>query len=210
MPIYLAKYRPLQSTHRGAAVAARLGIPAYVDSSCRREPDLESDFPSISAVCRAGLFAPKLRESDIVLYVTVKEKYDGLPKHRRLVAILQVIKRCHSHSVAADWYAARNLPVPSNCMVAGNPPKPLAETCGCPGQCGHGAAGLEAWDNLYRERTDKWPWFLICKAAWLDLLSGRKVTDEVADEIVGRRRIRQRLPIRLSPGEYRKFRKLVG
>lgn len=37
MSIYLAKYRPLNSTPEGQRAAARFNIPPYVDGSCRRE-----------------------------------------------------------------------------------------------------------------------------------------------------------------------------
>jgi hypothetical protein len=44
--------------------------PPFIDASCRREPDLESRYPSITALCREGHFAPHLHEGDVVAYMT--------------------------------------------------------------------------------------------------------------------------------------------
>ena len=61
--------------------------------------------------------------------MTVKGKYAGFDgSHRRLTAILKVIKRFESHQEAADWYEASGLAVPGNCMVKSNPPLELDKT----------------------------------------------------------------------------------
>ena len=52
--IYLASYRPLTMNALGKAAIEDFGFPPYVDHSCRREPDFESQFPSISAICRGS------------------------------------------------------------------------------------------------------------------------------------------------------------
>lgn len=126
---YLNSYRPLVMYKRGKSAIQRFGIPPFVDYSCRREPDLESKFPSITALCRGSNFAPRLNESDIVVYLTRKEKYPGYYiRLRRLAAILRVTKRFESHQEAADWYEAKGLAVPGNCMVKSNPPLELDKT----------------------------------------------------------------------------------
>ncbi len=38
-------------------------------NTCRREPDFESQFPAISALCRGKLFAPRLNPDDLVAYI---------------------------------------------------------------------------------------------------------------------------------------------
>jgi len=48
-PTYVVTYRPLESTATGRRVKTD---PPFADGSCRREPDLESKFPSITALCR--------------------------------------------------------------------------------------------------------------------------------------------------------------
>lgn len=82
--------------------------PSFVDASCRREPDFESEYPSISCVCHGDKFAPRLIEGDRVAFLTVKLK---LPRDRaacyRFVAALHVMKRFESHAEAAEWYRAK-------------------------------------------------------------------------------------------------------
>jgi hypothetical protein len=126
---FLNTYVPLVATSAGRAASETHAIPPFVDGSIRREPDLEQPYPSISCLCRAGNFAPRLRASDIVGYMTCKGRY-GEPRepHRRLTAVLEVIAVVPSHAEAAHWYRDRDLPLPSNCMVPGNLPKPLAES----------------------------------------------------------------------------------
>ena len=57
---YLVTYRPLVGNGRGKAAIKQYGLAPYVDDSCRREPDFEAAFPSISGLCRSTRFAPRL------------------------------------------------------------------------------------------------------------------------------------------------------
>jgi len=74
MTIYLAKYVPL--VLEGQNAIAQFDIPPYVDASCRREPDLECELPSISALCRGELFAPHLKEGDEVDHCMATHSYE--------------------------------------------------------------------------------------------------------------------------------------
>ncbi len=126
---YLVTYRPLVRNGRGKAAVKQYGLAPYVDDSCRREPDLEAVFPSISGLCRGTWFAPRLSVSDVVVYLTVKGSYPGHPAaHWRLTAILKVVKKFESHGDAAAWYRARALELPRNCMVPENPLLPMDQT----------------------------------------------------------------------------------
>jgi hypothetical protein len=69
---FLATFHPLIRTSRGRKAVQEYRLPPFIDGSCRREPDFESPFPSITAICRAGNFAPRLRVDDQVVYLTVK------------------------------------------------------------------------------------------------------------------------------------------
>src|SRR5580692_3714674 len=102
MTIYLAKYVPLILD--GQRAVTQFNIPPYVDASCRREPDLECEFPSISALCRGELFAPHLKEGDEVVYITIKNHYGETFRHWRIVARLKIFKRFNTHPEAAAWY----------------------------------------------------------------------------------------------------------
>src|SRR5262245_28127631 len=99
---FLATFRPLIQTSDGRYAAKSNGLAPFIDGSCRREPDFESPFPSITATCRSGKFAPRLQVADRVAYLTVKGKYfnDRQPGWR-LVAVLRVIERFETHTAAA-------------------------------------------------------------------------------------------------------------
>ncbi len=88
---YLNTHTPLVHNGFGRKACEDHGHPPFVDASCRREPDFESPFPSISALCRAQMFAPRLHEGDRVIYMTKKGSAEQGVRH--LVAALEVIKR---------------------------------------------------------------------------------------------------------------------
>jgi len=203
MSIYLAKYRPLNSTPEGQRALARFNIPPYVDGSCRREPDFECEFPSITALCRGDLFAPHLKEGDEVVYITTKDFYGGAFRHWRIVARLEILKRFDSHPDAAAWYRGKVGKLPGNCMVAGNPPLPLSHTTrgasNCAPGCGSIAATLKQWNEHYQKRADTIPVFLACRTIWKELVSPTILTDQVAFQILGSwDRVRSRLPIKIN------------
>jgi hypothetical protein len=206
MSIYLAKYRPLNSTPEGQRAVARFNLSPYVDGSCRREPDFECKFPSITALCREDLFAPHLKEGDEVVYITTKYFYGWAFRHWRIVARLKVLKRFDSHLAAAAWYRSKIGKVPSNCMVPGNPPLPLNQTSRgasnrAPG-CGSAAATLKKWNEHYQKRADTIQVFLACQTVWKQLKSPAILTDSTAFRILGSwERVRSRLPIKISTSE---------
>lgn len=123
---FLASYRPLVHNRFGKDAIQKYGHPPFIDGSCRGEPDLESRFPSITAICRCGMFAPRLNERDQVIYMTKKHAAGhGL---RHLVAALEVVHRFGSHREASEWYVQQVLPLPSNCLVRQNPPLTIDHT----------------------------------------------------------------------------------
>ena len=206
MTAYLAKYRPLLSTPEGQRAAERFKIPPFVDGSCRREPDLESKFPSITALCRGALFAPKLSVGDEVIYITFKNFYRQPSKHWRIVARLRVHRRFESHQHAAQWYRNNVVSLPSNCMVAGNPPKPLSQTLRAESSCGPGCSGsaatLKEWNDHYQKRANDHPVFLACELVWKELNSPAILTQAAALEILKTwDRVNARSPITISQSE---------
>jgi hypothetical protein len=160
-------------------------LPPFIDGSCRREPDFESAFPSITATCRGGHFAPRLSVGDRIAYLTVKGRYFGATAPSwRLVAVLRAIERFESHETAAAWYTGRGLPLPSNCLVEGNPPKPFDATNGNPpadvkarilGEADHQRA-VRLWDAGYRQRVARWPVLIVTEAEFLELRNPPDVT----------------------------------
>lgn len=156
---FLCSYRPLAKSALGRRAVNQFGLPPFVDASCRREPDFESKFPSISALCRSAHFAPRLHIGDKVIYITRKAHYfNAAEGHWRLVAILKILASFESHAVAADWYRAERLPLPSNCMVPGNPPLALEMT-------DRHYNDLRRWDASYRLRAKTWGVFHACEHA---------------------------------------------
>jgi hypothetical protein len=202
---FLATYRPIVKAKMGRRAVEVYSLPPFIDGSCRREPDYESPFPSITATCRAGLFAPRLDVGDRIAYMTVKGKYTSdSEKGYRLVAVLQVIRRFASHEEAAHWYREQNLPLPSNCLVDGNPPKPFELTNGDPPAVikkrlaaeGDYVRAIRLWDAIYRGRVARFPVFLVTKAEFLELYQPPQLS-------IGRlRAILGRIPGTLNPPSF--------
>jgi len=170
--LYLVTYRPLAITLHGRKAIIRYGISPFVDGSIRREPDLESDPPTISALCRGRNFAPRLQVGDRVVYFTVKHRWSpDLPAHRRLTAVLRISKKFDTHLDAANWFRDEGLPLPSNCLVPENQPKPLSQSSGLKPlpPCGKRRQGYRDWDRRYLVRTRKHGSFLVCEPLFIDI-----------------------------------------
>ena len=151
--IRVVSYNPLCYTKTGVIAYSKNNLKPFVDASCRREPDLENQYPSITAICRKNKFAPHLNKGDIVIYITNKGKYlNDEKKNYRLVAILIVIDKCSSHQDAAGWYKEKNIPLPSNCFVQDNPPFPFAMTGGL---FKNRNKDLQYFENAYLKITDE-------------------------------------------------------
>ena len=173
MASYLASYRPLAITKRGRLAAHRLGIPPFVDGSCRREPDLQSDRPSITALCRAHMFAPRLQRNDEVAYITVKSTFgERCEGHYRLVAHLKVFDLSAFYEEVVDWYRTHALEIPSNCMVSGSRPIAYEGTNGRNDGRYRGMpedVKLHFWDGEYRKRARRIGCFVHCQPLFVEL-----------------------------------------
>jgi hypothetical protein len=203
---FLATYRPLVLRPEGREAARAHGLPPFIDGSCRREPDFESAFPSITATCRAGNFAPHLQERDTVAYITVKGRYlDDREAGWRLVAVLRVVHRFESHAEAASWYKSKGQPLPSNCLVRGNQPKPLRLTNRRPPQAirkkllkeKNSTCAVQMWDDTYQARVRHWPVFLVTEAEFLELDRPPELSPADMQEVFGR------IPFTLTPAKIR-------
>jgi hypothetical protein len=167
-------FHPLVFTPKGHQAAQRFGLPPFIDGSCRREPDFQSSFPSVSALCRAGKFAPRRQIGDSIIYVTVKGWWQ-----RRLVAVLRVRERFESHDEAAHWYRELGLPLPSNCMVRGNEPIPYEQTV-------QDQPDLARWNLGYMARARTYPVFLATDALYCNVDDPPVVTDDMLRAALGR------------------------
>jgi len=192
---FLVTYHPIIRRGAGRQAVAREHLPPFIDGSCRREPDLESPYPSITATCRAGLFAPRLAVGDEIAYLTVKGRYLGDTEPGwRLVAVLRVIRKFNSHGEAAEWYTSEGLPLPSNCFVSGNPPKPLNLTNAWPPDKirsrmlkGLGDDDVvELWDRSYRRRIRESGDFLACEPLMRQLRTPPQLREADINGIFGR------------------------
>ena len=201
MTICLNTYEPLVFTGTGRKAHEKYGFPPFIDSSCRREPDFESEYPSITALCRGPNFAPYRNKGDIIIYLSYKNRYPFIPgspneSHWKFVAILEVICHLESHQDAADWYRARNLRLPYNCMVQGTEPFPQDQTCPIPSEY-HDS--LHAWDQSYWERAQTYPDFLICTTQYLNLRNPPDMTEEIMCKVFGEKHGTQNPFCRLEP-----------
>ena len=181
MTAFLATYHPIISTSHGRTAVQTFGIAPFVDASCRREPDFESQFPAISALCRGKLFAPRLNPDDLVAYITTKGKYEAIPRHHwRLVAILRVLRRFETHIDAAAWYGAQGVPLPKNCIVEGNPPLPLEQTGGTNqfGDRNDPDRVVRRWNAAYRARASECGVMLATEPVLLELQTPAVISDQ--------------------------------
>ena len=178
--LYINSYAPLACSALGREAARVHGLPPFVDGSIRREPDLEHEFPAISCLCRADKFAPRLRVSDVVMYLTKKERYGARQPHRRLTAVLEVLAVLASHADAAAWYKKRGMPLPNNCMVAGNRPHPLDESHRRfrAGGCAGDARTHRSWEAGYRARARRYPTFVVCRPLFRELSWNAPVVED--------------------------------
>jgi hypothetical protein len=203
---FLVTYRPLVRGGRGRDTISEYGLPAFIDGSCRREPDFESRFPSITSTCRGRNFAPRLCKGDRVAYLSVKGRYPGDKETGwRFVAVLRVLERFETHELAAKWYRRRGCALPSNCLVKNNPPKQFHLTNRRPPSkiakrlksCGDSATIIRLWDATYRIRVRKWPVLLACKSEFRQLVHPPQVSAHDMNAIFGR------IPSTLNPPRIR-------
>ena len=216
--ILLNTYQPLTLSRFGIEASIRFNIPPYVDGSCRREPDFESKYPSITALCRGRACAPRLNVDDRIIYLTVKNDYENFGEsHYRLTAILKVFKRFENHQAAAKWYLDNKIQIPSNCLVNGNPPLPIEKTIGLkPNQMkrilNHDdqfrakqlAKMLKEWDNEYWEKTKRYSVFLVCKKIFVELRKPPIFSIKDLVKIFGRVPV-TRTPPEITRNEYKKI-----
>jgi len=190
--IRLVSYAPLCRNSFGRKAMQEYGLNPFIDSSCRREPDLDSKYPSITATCRAGKLAPVLNVNDILIYLA---KYGG---SYNMTAILKVIETLDTHEQGAKWYLGRGLKIPSNCIVTDNPPENYFATAGNFGperdirkfeslpedrKLRLAEVKLRAWDSGYRSRVREYPRLNITEPIYLNTKN----------------------PITISPGELRSW-----
>jgi hypothetical protein len=193
--IYVNTFEPLCRNAAGRRAVDELRLPPFVDGSCRREPDLEHRFPSITAIRGGRTFAPRLKDGDTVVYLTKPGTYAGARSaHRRLVAVLEVTRRFCSHVEAARWYRAHGGPLPRNCMIEGNPPLPLEQT-------DRSCDSVLEWDQRYEQRVRTCGVFLVCLKVYAELSHPAVLTEEAMDSIFGRRTT-TRGPRRISEDGY--------
>lgn len=203
--IFLNSYNPLIKNRRGEVVIREHGIPPYVDDSCRREPDFESEYPSITALCRGRNFAPHRNKSDVIVYITMKGKYPDYPgRHWRLTAILEVVRRFESHREASKWYINKGVEVPRNCIIPGNNPLPLEMTSNKDKY-----SRVERWDAVYKRRARKHGVFLVCKPIFLRLCNPPIITEEIMRCVFGKIPS-TRNPPKISDDEYNNLRQITG
>ena len=213
--IFLTTYHPLIIRKEGQIAAQTYNLPPFVDASCRREPDLEHKFPSISAICHAAGFAPRLHVGDTAVYCTVKRTHQGVkPAHWRLTSILRVMARFETHRDAADWYENQGLLLPSNCLVRENPPLPLAKTIGhFKDKDKHlvKAENVGDWDINYQARARKWGTILACESLFTELWNPPVISTNEAAAIFDKgRMLSTQTPPVITDKEFMRLKHVCG
>lgn len=220
--ILLNTYRPLIFTKFGSKAILKFNISPYVDGSCRREPDFQSEFPSITALCRGRACAPRLFEGDRIIYLTVKSDYNNIGEaHYRLTAILKIYKRFENHQDAANWYQKNKIQIPSNCLVNGNQPLPIEKTLGLkpmqmkriikhdePTRNKQLSKMLKEWDDEYWDKTKRYPVFLVCKKIFIELNNPPILSIKDLTKIFKKVPV-TRTPPEITKNEYKKILTLI-
>lgn len=223
--IRLNSFRPLCMTAIGMRAVTQYGFKPFIDASCRREPDLENDNPSITSLCRQEMFAPNLYPNDIVVYITVKGKWLTDYDHYRLIAILEVIDRKDNHLQAASWYRTNSKNgLPSNCMVLDNLPHPFHETAGNYDKSSDikrylehqpdkqqviGERRVALWNNEYLGKSKKWGDFIITKPIFRELTDPPILTDDDMKKVFGRVP-NTRNPNKITKEQFKELAKYAG
>ena len=199
MPTFwLSTYHPLASEPEGPWRNHAPALPPYVDASCRREPDLESSFPTITGLSRPPSVR-KLAEGDIVVYVTTRGPFEGQEPHRRLTAVLTVLSARKSHAGAGDFYREKGLPLPRNLLLPGNGPLPIEMTEGfyradgpdgeevrvSPRDAGDGPRVVAEWDKQFTLRKNQCQDVRICEPRFVDVAQGRVLDDATVTSVFG-------------------------
>ncbi len=198
---YENSYHPLCFNELGRQAMTDHNYPPFVDASCRREPDLQNEFPSITSLCRQEFFAPNLQPNDIIVYMTVKGNWYTDYAHYRLVAILEVQERRESHNLGRDWYNNKGIRHPSNCMVNDSEPLPFDHTAGdfktqtelrtflsrpTEKRISIGNRRVQLWNDRYKQRAKDYPVFIITKKIFRDLHNPPILTLAKLESIFGR------------------------
>jgi hypothetical protein len=199
--IKLNSFRPLCSNQLGIIAINNYHFPPFIDGSCRREPDFQNTFPSITSLCRKSRFAPHLKKDDIIVYMTVRGKFPPFKKGHHLVAILQVNKVFKNHKDGFKWYSKKKLPIPSNCLVQNNLPYMFDQTIGNLNskklekryllfspqkQLIYGRARLKNWDNNYWKISTQWPCFIKTTSIYLNYCDPPQITRNDFNRIFGK------------------------
>jgi hypothetical protein len=224
--IYLNSFRPLCMTEIGRNAVEKYNHPPFIDASCRREPDFENPFPTISAICRGGSFAPRLRKNDVVVYLTVKKRYyDDKATNNKLIAILQVDEIFDTHQKGFKWFSEKGILVPSNCLIEGNSPYDFDHTASRyetkievneflnrpkEEQAVLGRRMLRDWDNYYKEKVNEWPMFIKTNPLYVELNNPISFYDEDLRIVFGEKIPNTRNPPTITFGQLEKIAAYVG
>lgn len=193
--IWLLSYRPLAASPNGPWKNHPDRCLPFEDASCRREPDFRAPKPTITSACRPD-FVKKLNIGDIVIYVTVKNRYGTKKPHRKLVAVLVVGKR-QTH----EAYARDNEQLAANCIVTRNDPLPweytegfftdedgrhtlesLAKKYGYPADAQKTKRrALARWDRIYQSRKHYSNVIASCSAAYLNITDPIIIPENIFD-----------------------------
>jgi hypothetical protein len=159
MAVYLNTFSPICANKFGRNSVTENNLPHFIDGSCRREPDFENPYPAITQLCRPGKLVPRLKNGDLVIYLTKNGRYGENFSHWKFIGILEVISLYQNHNSAATFYTNNSIPISQNIFCANSNPLNLNLTHGI---CGfkHGNLSptriIQIWNEFYRIRSIKY------------------------------------------------------
>lgn len=89
-----------------------------------------------------------------------------------MCALLCVIQRLKGHAEAALWYRAKQLPLPNNLVVHGNPPNPVRRSHRDNPNKKHAKNDEDfarRWEREYESRSRKHPEIVVCSPLFIAL-----------------------------------------
>lgn len=130
MAVFINSFTPLAFNKFGRASSSMYNLPLYIDGSCRREPDFENSKPAITQLCRPNKLVTRLKNKDLIIYITKLDRYGTKQAHWKLISILEVNSIVPDHNSALSFYIKNKIPVSQNIICNRTSPFPLEYTHG--------------------------------------------------------------------------------
>jgi hypothetical protein len=211
MDVFLNSFTPLAFNKMGRGAANKNNLPLYIDGSCRREPDFENPKPAITQLCRPKKLINRLRNGDLIIYITRLGKYGTNEAHWKLISILEVINILPDHNSTLTFYTKHELPISQNIICNKTEPYSLDYTHGITEHnqpnINH-AEVIKKWNLGYMLRARQYPEVAITQI-WNNVLylNNPPIIDHLTMRSIFGRIPSTQTPPRLTEIEWNNFKK---